>query len=124
MQHHRPDETAEPTLSRRLGTSDADARAAVSEEIHIRNFDTSHSSTLTLRVRDDSDLVFAKRYQLEPGTTESVCDELPDGEYVVIVELDGHRRERARCRIGRSPDETALVEVGNGTVSLTQGLYS
>jgi len=124
MQHHRPDDTAQPTLSSRLDGSAPQTRAATSEEIHIRNFDTAHSSTLTLRVRDEGDLAFAKRYQLEPGTTESVCGELPDGEYVVIVELDGHRRERARCRIGPQPDETALIEVGNGTVSLTQGLYS
>jgi len=47
----------------------------------------------------------------------------PADESDVVVELDGRRRDRARCTVDPSPDGTALVEIGNGTVSVTQGLY-
>lgn len=94
------------------------------ENIHIRNFDVNRAYDLTVRVRDDGEIVFASRYYLTPGKTEHELDRLRPGEYDVVVELDSHRRETARCAIGSSPDATALVEVGNGTVSVTEGLYS
>jgi hypothetical protein len=99
-------------------------RATTSEEIHIRNFDVSRAYDLTIRVRDDDGLAFGRRYRLRPGKTESVLGRLPSGEYEVVAELDGRRRDEARCRVDPSPEGTALVEVGNGTVSVTQGLYA
>ncbi|WP_436933886.1 hypothetical protein [Halovenus marina] len=107
--------------------TDATARqeptAVASADLFIRNFDTTRTNHLTVRVRDGDGIVFASRYALTPGKTECEVDRLGPGEYDVIVELDSQRRERATCRIGPGPEKTALVEIGNGTVSVTQGLY-
>jgi hypothetical protein len=94
-----------------------------SADIFIRNFDTNRTNRLTVRIRDEEGIVFASRYALTPGKTEYEVDRLEPGEYDCIVELDSQRRERATCRIGPHPKHTALVEIGNGTVSITQGLY-
>jgi len=104
--------------------SDTEPTAAISEEIHLRNFDVQRSYDLRLRVQDGDDVAFVSRYRLAPGTTESVTGRLTPGEYTVTVVLDGHRRETALCGIDATPDRTALVEIGNGTVSITQGMYS
>ncbi|SDJ93382.1 hypothetical protein SAMN05216226_11250 [Halovenus aranensis] len=105
-------------------TEEADRRVARrSEELHLRNFDLNREYTLTVQVSDGDGLVFANRYYLTPGKTVSELGRIPPGEYEVRVELDGRRQQTATCEIDRTPRETALVEVGNGTVSLTQGLY-
>lgn len=104
-------------------TRDGTVQTPTSEEIHFRNFDVERAYDLTVRVRDGPDIVFADRYYLTPGKTVAVREEVPPGEYEVVVELDGHRRERAVCAVGPTAEETALVEVGNGTVSVTEGHY-
>jgi sarcosine oxidase gamma subunit len=119
----RPD--ADASANRHLFT-DAQAGQSVdqrSEEIHVRNFDVRRSYDLTIEVRDDQGLVFANRYHLTPGKTVSELDRLSPGEYEVRVQLDGRRDQTTVCEIGESPAQTALVEVGNGTVSVTEGLY-
>jgi hypothetical protein len=97
--------------------------ATRSEEIHVRNFDFQRGYDLRVEVRDDRGLAFANRYHLTPGKTVSEIDQLPPGEYEVRVELDGRRQRTIRCEIDGTPDRTALIEVGNGTVSVTEGLY-
>jgi hypothetical protein len=109
------------------GLTDAPAKqestAVASADLFVRNFDTTRTNHLTVRVRDDDGIVFASRYALTPGKTECEVGRLGPGEYDVIVELDSQRRERATCQIGPGPEKTILVEIGNGTVSVTQGLY-
>lgn len=95
-----------------------------SEEIHIRNFDFRRAYDLTVEVRDEQGLVFANRYHLTPGRTVSELDRLPPGEYEVTVQLDGRREQTTQCEIDKTPAKTALIEVGNGTVSVTEGLYN
>jgi hypothetical protein len=92
-------------------------------DLFIRNFDTNRVNHVTVRVRDEDRIAFASRYALTPGKTECECDRLPPGEYDLVVEMDNHRRETATCQIGSGHEHTALIEVGNGTVSVTQGLY-
>lgn len=95
---------------------------AHSEEIHIRNFDTTQSYDLTLSVCMDDETVLSNTYHLTPGRRISEIYQLPPGVYDVEVTLDSRQRETARCEIGSAPERTALIEIGNGTVSVTQGL--
>lgn len=104
-------------------TETSDKVARRSEEIHIRNFDVNRAYDLTMEVRDSEGLVFANRYHLTPGKTVSELGRLPPGEYEVRVDLDGRRQQTALCEIDGTPARTALIEVGNGTVSVTEGLY-
>lgn len=110
-----------PSTTNSAGTEHSVARR--SEEIHIRNFDANRAYDLTITVRDSQGLVFANRYYLTPGKTVSELGRLPAGEYEVQVELDGRRQRTALCEIDETPARTALIEVGNGTVSVTEGLY-
>jgi len=116
------DETGRQSGPATASDTATEPRAVTSEGIYIRNFDVRRTYDLTIRVHDDDGLVFGRRYRLEPGKTESVLGRLPSGEYEVVAELDGHRRDETRCRVDPSPEGTALVEIGNGTVSVTQGL--
>jgi len=121
-QHESGDETDHWSTSE----NSAEAGRSVarrSEEIHIRNFDVNRAYDLTIEVRDSEGLVFANRYYLTPGKTVSELGQLPPGEYEVQAELDGRRQQTARCEIDGTPARTALIEVGNGTVSVTEGLY-
>jgi len=102
---------------------EASSVAQRSEEIHVRNFDVTRAYDLTVEVRDSRGLAFATRYYLTPGKTVSELGRLPPGEYEVHVELDGRREQTAVCEIDGTPVGTALIEVGNGTVSVTEGLY-
>jgi len=121
-QHEPGDETARRFTTEKGREADRSV-ARRSEEIHIRNFDVNRAYDLTIEVRDSEGLVFANRYHLTPGKTASELGRLPPGEYEVQVELDGRRRRTARCAIDGTPARTALIEVGNGTVSVTEGLY-
>lgn len=124
LDHHEPRNDRE---DQQAAEKNAEARSPAtqrSEEIHIRNFDTRRTHSLTIKVRDSQGLVFANRYQLTPGKTASELGQVPPGEYEIHVKLDGRRRQTARCEVDGTLDKTVLVEVGNGTVSVTEGLYS
>lgn len=93
------------------------------EEIHIRNFDESQSYDLTLAVSMEDESVLSNTYHLTPGRQVRDRYRLSAGVYDVSVCVNDDRTETAECEIGATPERTALVEVGNGTVSVTQGLY-
>jgi hypothetical protein len=118
---HRSERTEQRAVETEAKTSTPATR---SEEIYVRNFDISRTYHLTVEVRDSKGLVFGNRYRLTPGKTVSELGQLPPGEYEIHVELDGRRRQTVRCEVDGTLDKTALIEVGNGTVSVTEGLYS
>lgn len=94
-----------------------------SEELYIRNFDVERTYNLTVTVKDSDGIVFTNRYHVKPGVTVSELNRLVPGEYLVQVELDGQQQAEIPCSIDESPDHTAVIEVGNGIVSVTEGLY-
>ena len=46
----------------------------------------------------------------------------PQGRYNVTVADENHRERLTDVTLEDSPDHTAVIEVGNGTLSLTTGL--
>lgn len=94
------------------------------EEVHVRNFDPRRTYDLSLAVRDDEGVLLDETYTLPPGATRSELGVLPPGLYDVVVELGDGSRETARCAVGERAEHTVLVELGNGTASVTEGLYS
>lgn len=94
------------------------------EDVLLRNHDFQWGYDVELvaeRVADGT--AFRKRYYLQPGATRRELGVLEPGEYAVRVRLDGDREGSGRCRIGDDPDATVLVELGNGAVSVHEGLY-
>lgn len=96
----------------------------VSEEsLVLRNYDSTDSHDVTVRLLDATDEVaFRRTYTLDPTATVTVCTRLSRGVYRVEARLDEERTTSVDCLIGSGPDETALVEVGNGVVSVAEGL--
>lgn len=120
MSERAPSRASDHSVTDAQSTSSTNRR---SEEIHIRNFDVERTYDLTVTVQDGDGIVFANRYHLKPGTTVSELDRLAAGEYVVQVKLDGRQQAVAECIVNETPEKTALIEVGNGIVSVTEGLY-
>ncbi|MFD1597836.1 hypothetical protein [Halobellus rarus] len=113
----RPPRANDPTATR---DSEASAR---SEDVHVRSYAHQMGYDLEIELVDsDGSVAFRDRYYLQPGETEGEVDAVPDGEYEVRAVLDGDRETDRRCRIGSDPEETVVVEVGNGILSLTEGL--
>ena len=112
------------TRARTTGRHAPDSRAAArTEDLHLRSYAHEWAYDITVEVRTpDGDVAFAAEYYLRPGDAESEIDALPPGEYEIRATLDNDRRETATCRIGPEPDRTAVIEVGNGVLSLTEGL--
>jgi hypothetical protein len=102
---------------------DDDRTAARSEDLHVRSYAHEWAHDVTVEVvTPDGDVAFGADYYLLPGDVESEVDTLPAGEYEVRATLDNDTHETATCRIGPEPDRTAVVEFGNGVLSLTEGL--
>ena len=114
----------------RARTAGRDARdapdsrtAARTEDLHLRSYAHEWAYDVAVEVcTPDGDVAFAAEYYLRPGDAESEIDALPPGEYEIRATLDNDRRETATCRIGPEPGRTAVLEVGNGVLSLTEGL--
>ena len=94
-----------------------------SEALHIRSYDHQWSYDLDVEiVTNDGEMVFQERYYLLPGHTESEFSTIPSGDYQLRVTLDNRHEETLECRIDSAPDHTAVIEVGNGALALTEGL--
>jgi hypothetical protein len=96
----------------------------VSEEcLTIRNYDSQVDHQVTVRFYDaDDDIRFKGSYTLPPLDLVSVSQRLDRAVYRVEVEVEGETTVDAECLIGSGPNETALVEIGNGLLSVTEGV--
>lgn len=106
------------------GSGADDPRTLNSEDVHVRSY--AHRETYDLRIDvldPDGDVALSESYALEPGAVKSEINALPAGAYEVRAILDGDRRETRYCRVDDSPAGTIVIEVGNGVLSLTEGLY-
>jgi hypothetical protein len=113
-------------MTRQLGSgrrTDATPDYLRAEQVFLRSFDHRRGYDLEVELRrPDGEPVLDRRYYLPPGGTASELDLDVDGRYAVRVTMDnGVSRER-ECRVGPAPADTLVVEVGNGALSLTQGL--
>lgn len=94
-----------------------------SEQVHIRNHDHQIGYDLNLEIVNAAgEAVFEHRYYLQPGQIESELDALPPGEYEVRATLDNLQQETLQSRIDAAPEHTLVIEMGNGVLSLTQGI--
>lgn len=101
----------------------AERRDAETGDLHLRNYDMEVGHRVWINVVDDGEQVFETTTRLEPGEADSVAGAVPPGEYDIEVGIDGLRRTVGRCRVGYGPGRTALVEIGNGVISVTQGIH-
>jgi hypothetical protein len=112
-----------PSRPRRVAARRAaDERpTATVEDLHLRNYDAHRTYEPTLVVlTPDGEVVARRSYRIPPGQCRSERDLVAPGTYVVRVRLDDHD-DRVACRIGGDPGATALVELGNGVVTVSPG---
>lgn len=64
----------------------------------------------------------AETYRLAPGEVRCPADVAPRGPTRVVALLADGASDTVDGALGDRPDQTALVEVGNGVVSATRGL--
>lgn len=92
------------------------------EDVHIRSYDHEWSYDLEIEIATlDGTVCFRDRYVLQPNDAKSIENVVSPGDYEICVTLDNDRKDFRTCRIGPSTDATAVIEVGNGIVSLSEG---
>lgn len=102
----------------------SDTAAVRTENVFVRNYDSSTTYDLAITVEDGGGQTrYEESYTVRPGQIESVCGVLPSGLYDVTVELGKLREKTRQCTVTQKPKHTIHVEVGNGILSLTEGLY-
>jgi len=108
------------------GTSGlSDPQALGSESVSVRNYDATEAHTLTVTVTDSHDeTVVDRSVTVEPSRTLSLQLPLERAVYRVEVTLDHEVRDSVECLIGSNPEECAVVECGNGLISVTAGYYT
>jgi hypothetical protein len=104
--------------------SDADGQFVSGETLVLRNYDSEQEHDVTVRfLNADSGNAFQQTYTLAPGAVMSISFRLQRAVYRVEVSVDDGGTANAKCLIGSGPDETALIKVGNGLVSVAEGVY-
>jgi hypothetical protein len=113
-----------PSRNRQESEQVVDSTADRTEDILIRNYDHRSGYDLHLTVITHPDnTTFQKRYYLPPGAVVSECDLLRSIDCKITAVLDDVQEVSRHCQIDSSPDHTAVIEIGSGTLSLTEGLY-
>ena len=109
-------------LATALAETPSPPAEALVEAVHVRNYDHRESHSVAVRLDDaDGREVAAERHALAPGQSARTTAALEPGEYDLRVRVDGVERRRRTCRLGPGPADTAVVELGNGAVSVTTG---
>jgi hypothetical protein len=92
------------------------------ESISIRNYDTAVGHEPTVTVTDGSGTVFFDRpVPVDPLKTVSIQTQLNRGVYDVTVTAEDATSISAKCLLGDAPGECAVIELGNGTATVTDG---
>jgi hypothetical protein len=92
------------------------------ETLVLRNYDGTATHEVTVRFHDATgELAFERAYTLSPGSVLSVTTRLERGVYRVEARVDGGQPSTLECLVGSGPDETALVEIGNGLLCVSEG---
>ena len=105
----------------RTDATDAPPSPPTTEDLLIRNYDFQWGYDLEVTVSDaDGKSVHDERYYLQPGETKSEFGLLDPGNYEFHVVLDNRRELTTHVD---DATDGVLVELGNGAVSVHDGLY-
>ena len=110
----------EPTAA----SADTATSRVVNEGLVLRNYDSDDSHRVVVRFTDSrGTLVFDRTVPVAPRETVSVDTGLDRAVYQVEAYLESGATASAECLVGRDPSECAMVETGNGRVSVVEGIY-
>lgn len=116
-------EMREQRATRHDGPTDSEPPIVNEECLTLRNYDSERSHVVQVKFLDaNEDVAFERYYTLAPLGVVSVSERLERAVYRVDAEVDAAESASAECLVGSGPGETALVEIGNGLVSVTEGV--
>lgn len=102
----------------------AGARVVDDESLVLRNYDSDDGHQVAVRFIDGQDsLAFDRTVSVGPRETVSIDTGLDRAVYRVEARLENGATAGAECLVGRDPSECAMVETGNGRVSVVEGVY-
>lgn len=91
--------------------------------IVLRNYDHEDAHELLVAISNSSGAtVYNEMLAVKPLETVTVRPAVEPDTYRVTVEADGEQAASEPCLIGSPDAEAALIELGNGIISLTDGL--
>lgn len=94
-----------------------------SGKLVLRSHDHQRYYDIEVTITDQSGTqVYQDRFALFPEETESISDPIPSGTVTITATSKTAQQRTLETRLDSSPDQTAVVEVGNGILSLTAGL--
>lgn len=116
-----PQEVLKQSGSRADEEPEASESTRTARRLVVRNYDRTDAHTLRVRFLDaENSVVLERSYRLAPLETVVVRARLERAVYRVEARTDDVS-DSADCLVGHAPSETALVETGNGTVSVVEG---
>lgn len=105
------------------GTEITATRVVNDESLVIRNYDNSDRHEVEISCLDHhGDLAFDRTVCVGPQETISVRTRLERGVYRVHAQLETGATASAECLIGSAVNECAMIETGNGSISVVEGL--
>lgn len=87
----------------------------------VWNHEPRTAVDIAVRFHDDGAVVFHRTLTVPPAEVVPVRPQLERGEYRVEVQTDDLATASSTCHIGEGVLERALVEIGNGTISVVEG---
>lgn len=117
--------TASQTAAEADTADDRDRRLdpeATLEAVRLRNYDHWQGHSVRVAVSPPGgEPVIEERHFLAADRTARVAASVAPGEYEVAVRVDGVELARTTVALDATAAGTAVVELGNGVVSLTEG---
>lgn len=93
-----------------------------SGKLVLRSYDHQRGYDIEVTITDQGGThVFQEQFALFPEETESISDPIPSGTFTITASSKAAQQRTLETRLDSSPDQTAVVEVGNGILSLTAG---
>lgn len=120
----RPMPALSMTEGIRRGGELRDRSDARSCEVVLRNHDQNRSYTVTIELTPmrRPGTTVTETYELAPGEIRCLSTVAPRGPTHVRGRIETGEVDAADGPLGEEPSRTALIETGNGTISVTHGL--
>lgn len=90
------------------------------EQLHLRNHDIIEGYDLDIRLEDDQQCAIERHLYLQPGADRGLGELVSPGNWQVTVSLDANTEMRSWCSLGPANGHTAVIECGNGVVTVRQ----
>lgn len=95
---------------------------AATDVVTVRNYDHVDAHSVRVTVSDAGGrTVLTERCYLAPGQTRGLTAPITTGEHRIEVRVDGVHRHRLEQELDAARAPAAVVELGNGVLSVTPG---